>query len=133
MRKCRSLLDQVIGNQVEVLTLGEDGGFILQGSIGEMEYKTSRYLVAARDLGEIADCDLLPVKGAEHEKTVGQAFLVADRSIGGAGQHAGENRNYCNQAREKSESHRDVRLPWTRLRCSRCREGIPGAVLFAID
>src|SRR5437879_10140990 len=97
-----------------------------------MEHKTSRNLVAARDLNEIADCNLFPVKGAEHEKAVGEAFFVADRHIGGSGQHAGENRDYCNQAREKSESHRDVRLPWTRLRCTRCREGIGAALLVAI-
>lgn len=75
----RPFLKQVIGDEPEAGALRKNRSFLLSRTIFEAEYDLSSDLIAASDLGQVTcrDCDA--IHRTEYQKTVNEAFSVANR------------------------------------------------------
>jgi len=83
MRKERPLLNMVIGDELEGVVLGVDGGFIVNRAIFEGEECFCRNLIAVNDLGAISISNDLAVWRNQFEKAViGSLDLVNGCGVG---------------------------------------------------
>ena len=86
MRKCRAALQVIVAQHAQVDALLEDGGFIVDGAIAEMERGARANGVALHGLQGLAGGEHLSVFIEEQEKNVAGALLEArGNGIGLAG------------------------------------------------
>jgi len=118
----RPFLQQVIGDEPEVVALRENGGLLLPRTVFEAECDLSRDLIAASNLGQVTcrDCDA--VQRAEYEKTVNEALSVAHRDRRRRRPRAGKDRGGNQQNSENAAAQnsnllctRDGTVPSMRL------------------
>src|SRR6266568_4018260 len=77
MRKERSLLYVVVGDELQLAALGKDGCFVVYRAIFEMKNQAGCDFVAMDCLGEVTDSKHMSVFCSQGEKTVEGAFWIA--------------------------------------------------------
>ena len=75
----RPFLDQVIGQQQELLPLRVDGRLVADRAVLVVKDETARHAIAPDGLDQVAAAEQPSVRRRQREKTVRQAFEVADR------------------------------------------------------
>jgi len=90
MREERPFLDVVVGDELKAAPLGKDGGFVVDGTIFEMESGARVDQIAMRDLHEIAGSEHGSVVGSQFEESVnGSSQMVNGHGIRGQSETAG--------------------------------------------
>jgi hypothetical protein len=79
LRESGSALYEVVAPQREDLLLREDHRLIVEGAVAEAEQQARVHALRPDDLQQIALCECLAARAAEHQEAAGDAFEVADR------------------------------------------------------
>src|SRR5579863_1646996 len=105
MRKRRTLLNEVVAKEPEGAILGENGGFVMNGAVLEVEHQLGGYAVATGDLNDITVSEGVTFQRAQHQETVDRSLRIANayglrRGYGWLKQR-GAGQGSCGQCREE--------------------------------
>src|ERR1035438_9515325 len=79
MRKEGAFLNMVVGDQAKVAALGENGGFVVDGTIFEGKNRPRSDLVAADNLQTISRGQHAPIFGTHIEKAMNGSLYMTNR------------------------------------------------------
>src|SRR5580698_1724002 len=77
MLKRRTLLNEVVTDQVKTAILRENGGFIMDGAVLEVEHQLGGHAIATGDLNDVALSESVALQRMQYQETMECSLRVA--------------------------------------------------------
>jgi hypothetical protein len=91
-------LNEVVVQEPEVTTLGEDSSLVVERAILEVEHQPATHSIAMGDLNEVTVGESLARQRPQNQKSMDQAFGVANSDWGSP---------HCSSLKQRGPGHQD--------------------------
>jgi len=78
MLERRTLLNEVVADEPKTAVLREDGGFVMDGAVLEVEHHLGGHAIATDDLNDIAVSECVALQRAQYQEAVERSLRVAN-------------------------------------------------------